>query len=1005
MTTIVIALAGAAVLLCLITSTALAKDHGRFVTSDMRANALRNVERFDWARTEQQDAIRRAAPWADKTDDELWATITSQWLPRAANFNVGVIYEGKEPGCPNCREGVLAHGNYPYEHSLSDLPWKVTCPNCKEVYPKNDFGAFYATALDEKGCFRRELGDQSLLFNEEHPDPKDPLHKLLVDDGYGMVDEAGRGYHPIAYFTQWALWKSIYRGVDALTDAYTLTGKSIYAHKAAVLLDRIADVYPEMDYLPLHKMGFQHSQGGRGTGRIEGCIWETHIAQFARAYDIIFEAIQTDEALAEFILQKAEAHGLSGKADVGEICRHIEDHLIIEALESCKDSRISGNTGMTHTCLAICAIALDRPGLTEKWLDWLYDPGFPGPTERHSDPVPWVLEEGLDRDGMGAECGGYGLIWVRHFIELAEILKAYPDSPHDLVSDYPKLKQCFLVQGRLNCLDAVMPNIGDSGATGTWGRSGNARTFARGYRLYRDPRLAGLAWHFSEGNPERLRGSVFDEDPLAIAREIEQVASQQPFAIQSEHLGRYGQAVLQTEYADNGRALWLHYGYGKGHSHRDALNIGLHAKNVDMLPDLGYPEFTGNWPKRGAWTSNTISHNTVVVDDRPSGGSPGGKLHLFTEALPLRLMDASSPNAYEGLETYRRTVALVDLPDSDSYVLDIFRVRGGHTHRLSYHGPAGAVKTEGLGLTGLSGTLAGPDIAFAQLTDPLRQSGHSYLYDIEGSSGSSEGGYTVDWKAEDLRGRISGNTEPHLRLHALTPCDEVTLASGDPPQNKSGNPRRLRYLLQSRSGRKAESQFVTVLEPYDRAPFIHAVRRLEVTHDADPNSVAAVSVELTSGVTDILISCEEPTAVSVEGGIELDGQFGMIRMAGGQVTAMRMVNGRRLAVGDVTLTSEEAAYTGRVERIDTSDPTDQRIYLDPPLPANSDLVGRAIHFVNEIPWDTTYDIRSVDDGSVSTGDITLIRGFTDKTDCSAGYTYLVNPGDTYVVPITVSLDR
>ena len=193
----------------------------------------------------------------------------------------------------------------------------------------------------------------------------------------------------------------------------------------------------------------------------------------------------------------------------------------------------------------------------------------------------------------------------------------------------------------------------------------------------------------------------------------------------------------------------------------------------------------------------------------------------------------------------------------------------------------------------------------------------------------------MDWKAEDRRGRIPHGAEPHLRLHALTPCNEIALASGDPPQNKSGNPRRLRYLLQSRTGRKAESQFVTVLEPYDRTPFIRSVRRLEVSHEADTNAVAAVRIELTSGVTDILISCEEPTAVKVEGGIELDGQFGMIRMSGGQVTAMRMVNARRLTAGDVSLTSEEAAHTGRVDRIDTSDPSNQRVYLDPPLPANA----------------------------------------------------------------------
>ena len=94
-----------------------------------------------------------------------------------------------------------------------------------------------------------------------------------------------------------------------------------------------------------------------------------------------------------------------------------------------------------------------------------------------------------------------------------------------------------------------------------------------------------------------------------------------------------------------------------------------------------------------------------------------------------------------------------------------------------------------------------------------------------------------------------------------------------------------------------------------------------------------------------------------------------------------------------------------MERIDTSDPADQRVFLNPPLPDDADLVGRTIHFKNDVPWDTTYDIHAVADGVVSTGDLTLIRGFKDRSDFSAGHTYLVNPGDKYIVPLTTSLDR
>ncbi|MFH1264158.1 MAG: hypothetical protein ABIK89_00415, partial [Planctomycetota bacterium] len=473
-----------------------AKEYSRFVTAQMRANALVNAEKHPWVGQRQQQAVAAAARWMDRTDDELWAMVPAQELPRTVYTNKGVIYEGQAPYCPGCGEAAPAKYGRTWWKFDESRPWKVQCRNCDEIYPKNDFEAFYNSALDERGMFRRKLGDRSLLVNAEHPEPDDPLHKLYVDDGYGMFDEKGKRHDVVAYYCWAGVWRPIKSGVGALAEAYALTGDRRYAHKAAVLLYRIADVYPEMDYRPLHEMGFQHGQGGTGQGRIEGCIWECVVARdLARSYDVIFDGIQDDEPLVTFCSNRAKRHKLDGKDSIQAICRHIEDDLLLEALNSCKDGRISGNTGYTHMCLAVSAIALDRPGATEEWLDWLFHPDFPGHKNWTKDPVPWVLTEGLDRDGMGGECGGYGLIWPRSMHELVETLAAYPEyTKHNLVAEYPKLKQSFFVESRLNVLDAMMPNTGDSGAVAVWGRQGNAAAYMRAYVLYRDPRFANLAW-------------------------------------------------------------------------------------------------------------------------------------------------------------------------------------------------------------------------------------------------------------------------------------------------------------------------------------------------------------------------------------------------------------------------------------------------------------------------------------------------------------------------------
>ena len=995
-------------LACVPALDGVAKEHSRFVSAEMRANALANVKQHEWAQAVQEAAVEAAEPWVSRTDDALWGMVPGQELPRTIYTNAGLIYEGRQPFCPGCGNAAPAKHGRDWWALDEDRPWKIRCRNCGEVYPKNDFAAFYASALDEHGVFRRALGDRSLLINTDHPDPAEPLHYVYVDDGYGMLDEEGNRHDMIACYG-FKQWRSIRAGVDALARAYTLTDDGRYAHKAAVLLDRIADVYPEMDYAPLHELGFQHSQGGPGRGRIEGCIWETGVAQnLARSYDQVFDGIQDDEELVAFCAQKAQRYKLGDKGSIGAICRHVQEHLLLEALESVKDGRIAGNTGMTHCALAVCAIALDDPSRTPQWLDWLFDPGFPGEYRTKKDPVPWVLTEGLDRDGMGGECGGYGLIWTRRMHELVDILSAYPEyGKHNLVGDYPKLKQSFLVESRLNVLDAMMPNTGDSGSVGSWGRQGRASTYLQAYRIYRDPRFAELAWreHEVRGASLRLDSDVFQKEPDALINAVRNAAPGGAFALRSQHLGRYGQAYLQTGTPESGRAVFIHYGYGKGHSHHDGLNIGLLAKNVAMIPDLGYPEYTGTWPKRRAWTSNTISHNTLQIGDTRAAYSPGGKIELFGVEPPLRVMQVSAPRAYEGVQTYRRTVALVDVGDEDSYVFDVFRACGGKNHRLSWHGSGAAAEVAGIELVPQkTGTFAGLDAPFATLdgekAEFYRESGFTYLYDVARSSGPVQVPYIVDWRIEDVRGRIQSGQKPHLRLHALTACDEVALATADPPHNRQ----QLRYLIQSRLGDAMGSQFVNVLEPYDAAPFIKGVRRLAVEHDADPDSVVAVAVELPDGGMDVLISCEQPTKVTVEGDIVFEGLFGMIRLVSGQVRHMRMCGGAQLNRGETTLEAAQSAWRGKVVRVDASDPEENLVFLEPALPQDGALVGRTIHFVNDLPMDTSYAIRAVTADGVSTGDITTIRGFKNPGDFTAGYTSLVNPGDEYVVPMIVGKD-
>jgi hypothetical protein len=270
--------------------------------------------------------------------------------------------------------------------------------------------------------------------------------------------------------------------------------------------------------------------------------------------------------------------------------------------------------------------------------------------------------------------------------------------------------------------------------------------------------------------------------------------------------------------------------------------------------------------------------------------------------------------------------------------------------------------------------------------------------------GPVSGGFTVDWKALDLRGRIRDGSEPHLRLHGLTGSDEVALAWGEPPANKEGNPKRLTYLLQSQLGEHKTSQFVNILEPYEGTPFIQDVRRLEAKHSADPSSVVALEVCLGDGRRDILICCEEPTAVEIEDEIQFCGQFGLVRYETERPVVLRLARGTLLQAGDLRAESPLSEYRGVVTGYDLSHAEDQRVDLDPTLPADPVLSGRTIHFLGDIPYDTSYRIEKVVPTGISVGASSIIAGLRDSSSLHE-YRYLVDVGDEYFMPSLLSVDR
>jgi hypothetical protein len=306
------------------------------------------------------------------------------------------------------------------------------------------------------------------------------------------------------------------------------------------------------------------------------------------------------------------------------------------------------------------------------------------------------------------------------------------------------------------------------------------------------------------------------------------------------------------------------------------------------------------------------------------------------------------------------------------------------------------------------GSFAGEDAPVGQLPKDWSGSpGYLYLYDVQRDT-KPPAAFTLDYKAEDRRGRIPKGADPHLRLACLTPCSEVALAHGDPPQNKSGNLRNLAYAILTRQGENLESLFTTVLEPYEGKPFIASARPLRVVSVPSDQLVGAVEVTLADGRVDTIVCCERPARVEVEGGVVLDGVFGLIARRGDKVEFAKLIAGTRLAAKNVEISCPAPFLSGKVVAINADNPGDSRVTVTLDRPADESLVGRVVIFGNDKAQDAAYTIRGLtksgDRYEISTGDSTLVRGYSNPNDFEAGYTYNVRPGDGVRIPLSACVE-
>lgn len=985
--------------------------YGGYYTEERITHLRNNCQKYPWARQMQEEAIEKAAYWLAIQDKDLWAMVPGQDLPRCIDVTFDRLTDGpKSLGCLTCGEKIKKYGNYPYTPDFENLPWKLTCPSCKSVFPTNDFGKYYESAIGPDGQFDPSKGDKTLLYNEDHPDPNDPLHTFGVDDGMGYIDGNGRSHRFIGYYS-WKYWMFLYEGLEALSDGFLFTGDKIYAQKAAILLDRIADVYPEMDWKPYADMGWYHSDGGTHLGKIEGSIWETVVVQkFAESYDKIISGTQDLPELYALLKKQSEKYQLPNPKGTRELfIRNVDNGILRTSHNAVLTGQVRGNQGMHQLALAMCAIALNTQPETNEWLDWLFAP--------EGGAIPGLMLGQFDRDGTSDEgAPGYSLMWGRLITHLASWLADYPTySKNDIFEDYPQFKATFLSAYRMAALGIAVPNIGDSGSTGLVSNGMVDPEFmAKGFYYSRDPDIALAAYRANGNSSEGLGRNIFLEDPNSLSEEIKAIAEKQGPRPEGGYLmSGFGLALLESGSGESGTALTTNYGRTIRHGHPDMLNFDLFALSQWMTPDHGYPEFATRWPSNAEWTGSTLSHNTVYVDKQPQRENWGGRSRIFKQLKGFGMIGLDGRSAYPHLEEYNRTLFLISGNDADTgekndYVVDIFRVKGGEDHLYSFHGPPGNLIVPGPELKDqTNGTYAGEKVSKGEwATDfPI---GYSHLYQVQRDS-SPPDQFILDWKTETGYRGLPADKDIHLRLHALTPSHDLALAKGDPPQNKPGNPKSLNYALIHRQGKNLSSSFVSVIEPYKDKPFIRSVRRLDTEEDGG----IALEIERMDGVKDyVLYNPVSQQTMQLSNGVYLSGTAAYLQEEKGIVGKGVLVNGKSLNYKDIDITST-GALSGKIIDMNKNLKGGGWLLLDQELPSDSSLIGQQIMIETASERDASYTIREIQKEGKHTrifcGPISFVSGFKGETmrvrnavvpkDYSLGYTYDFELGASFEISI------
>ena len=386
----------------------------------------------------RQIAINAARKYLELDYDDLWNMIFDPDLERSWMVKSDGI-------CPSCKQSVIM---YDWVINPGTNPWKLQCPKCKEYFPKNDYESYYKSGLNNAGRFSHDLADKTLLYNAETGDKND---KFGVDDGTGYV-QGGDTFRFIQTYLVYGQWKkTILNAIKSLSDAYIFTRDTEYGVRALILLDRLADFFPEYDYV---KQGWLYEQIGTCAGYISYRIDSAfECYDLALAYDKVVEVIYMEPKLRDYLADKAKITGIDNKKLTFEDIKSNIDNRILKDIVNNQQKL---NSNPPYTELAVFASL----GV----LNW------PDNQILLEDQIANIINNNTKYDGMTGESGllGYATMGKSAIAKLCNLFTlADPEFIEKMYNRCPKLYNAYRFHIDLHCVNKYYPILGDTGYFGS----------------------------------------------------------------------------------------------------------------------------------------------------------------------------------------------------------------------------------------------------------------------------------------------------------------------------------------------------------------------------------------------------------------------------------------------------------------------------------------------------------------------------------------------------------